>query len=356
MKKIMFLLLAWFCLSGLGAAKPAKTFTVLQLNLWHEGSKVPDGYQGIVDVLDQVDADVVFLCEIRDFNGKKFMPRVVEDLKKRGKLYYGETLGMVVGVMSKIKPDTLARCCIVPGDETRAMLKAVITIEGQPVSFYSCHLDYLHYECYMPRGYSGNTWTKIERPITDEQEVLAANRLAFRDETIRAFIEEVQTDMLAGRPVIMGGDFNEPSHLDWQADTRNLWDHNGAVIHWDCSVMLQKAGFKDAYREKHPDPVHYPGFTFPAGNKLAEEAKLEKLAWAPDVDERDRIDFIYYYLGHSPLSMQNSILVGPSETVVRGKIEANDSKDPFFTPRCIWPTDHKGNLTTFEIVSPGSQR
>lgn len=131
---------------------------------------------------------------------------------------------------------------------------------------------------------------------------MAANRLAFRDETIRAFIEEVQTDMLAGRSVIMGGNFNEPSHLDWQTDTRNVWDHNGAVIHWNCSVMLQKAGFKDAYREKHPDAVHYPGFTFPAGNKLAEEAKLEKLAWAPDVDERDRIDFIYYYLGHSPLS------------------------------------------------------
>lgn len=103
---------------------------IWELNLWHEGSKVPNGYQGIVDVLDQVDADVVFLCEIRDFNGKKFMPRVVEDLKKRGKLYYGETLGMVVGVMSKIKPDSLTRCCIVPGDETRAMLKAVITIEG----------------------------------------------------------------------------------------------------------------------------------------------------------------------------------------------------------------------------------
>lgn len=117
----------------------------------------------------------------------------------------------------------------------------------------------------------------------------------------------------------MGGDFNEPSHLDWQADTKDLWDHNGAIIHWDCSMMLSKAGFKDAYREKFPNTVRYPGFTFPAGNKLAEEAKLEKLAWAPEADERDRIDFIYYYPLESMLSMKDSKLVGPSETVVRGK-------------------------------------
>lgn len=349
MKKITFCLL---CLLSLQIAKSENTFTVLQLNLWHQGSKVPNGYQGIVDVLDQVDADVVFLCEIRDFEGKQFMPRVVEDLKKRGKYYYGETLGMVVGMMSKIKPDSIMKCCIVPGDETRAMLKAVITIAGQPVSFYSCHLDYLHYECYMPRGYSGNTWKKIEAPVTDEKVVLAANRLAFRDESIRTFIQEVRTDIGQGRPVIMGGDFNEPSHLDWQADTKDLWDHNGAIINWDCSVMLHKAGFKDTYREKHPNPVEYPGFTFPAGNKLAEEAKLEKLAWAPDVDERDRIDFIYYHPANSSVTAKKSVLVGPTETVIRGKIEENDSKDEFFTPSCIWPTDHKGNLATFKIVLP----
>ena len=144
----------------------------------------------------------------------------------------------------------------------------------------------------------------------------------------------------------MGGDFNEPSHLDWQDNTKNLFDHNGAIIHWDCSMMLCQAGFKDAYREKYPDPVLYPGFTFPAGNRVAEKAKLEKLAWAPDVDERDRIDFIYYYPQQN-LMLEDCILVGPSETVWKGKIEKSNSKDVFLTPTCVWPTDHKGNLATF---------
>ncbi|KKB57609.1 endonuclease/exonuclease/phosphatase family protein [Parabacteroides gordonii] len=352
MKKILFLLLYLLSVPvWINAEKINDTFTVFQMNLWHEGSKVPNGYQGILDVLDEVDADVVFLCEIRDFDGKMFMPRILKDLEKRGKHYYGETLGMVVGLLTKYKPDSIVKCCIVPGDESRAMLKAAITIAGQSVSFYSCHLDYLHYECYMPRGYSGMSWEKIDSPVTDEKTVLEANRLAYRDESISAFIQDALAEIQKGIPVIMGGDFNEPSHLDWQANTKDLWDHNGAVINWDCSVMLHNAGFKDVYREKYPDPVAYPGFTFPAGNKLAEEAKLEKLAWAPDVDERDRIDFIYYYPTYATLSLKKSILVGPSETVIRGKIEESDSQDKFFTPKGIWPTDHKGNLATFKVVT-----
>lgn len=347
MKKNLLLLLCLFCLVNVCHAKAKDTFTVFQLNLWHGCTKVPNGDQGIIDVLDQMDADVVFLCEIRD--GKQFIPHVIEELEKRGKHYYGETFDLAIGVLSKFKPDSWTKCCIVPGDEGRAMVKMVATIEGQPVSFYSCHLDYRHYQCYMPRGYNGTTWKKMDKPITDEEEVLKANRQSFRDETIRAFIQEVQSDIQQGRPIIMGGDFNEPSHLDWQADTKDLWDHNGAVIHWDCSMMLSKAGFKDTYREKYPNTVRYPGFTFPAGNKLAEEAKLEKLAWAPEADERDRIDFIYYYPLESMLSMKNGKLVGPSETVVRGKITENDSKDKILTPSCIWPSDHKGNLATFKI-------
>lgn len=37
---------------------------VLQLNLWNGLSKVPGGYQGFVEMLDQIDPDVVLLCEI----------------------------------------------------------------------------------------------------------------------------------------------------------------------------------------------------------------------------------------------------------------------------------------------------
>ena len=110
--------------------------------------------------------------------------------------------------------------------------------------------------------------------------------------------------------------------------------------------MLQEAGLKDTYRQKYPNAVKYPGFTFPAGNRAAVE---KELSWAPEADERDRIDFIYYHPLNRVLSLKKIQLVGPAETVIRGKIAEKDSKDKILTPDCVWPSDHKGNLATFKI-------
>ena len=94
MKKILFLLLYLLSVPvWINAEKINDTFTVFQMNLWHEGSKVPNGYQGILDVLDEVDADVVFLCEIRDFDGKMFMPRILKDLENEESIIMGRLWG-----------------------------------------------------------------------------------------------------------------------------------------------------------------------------------------------------------------------------------------------------------------------
>lgn len=340
--QMLYLLLILSCLSTNSMAKPKNLFTVLQLNLWEAGSHVPKGQQGIIDVLSEVNADIVFLCEI---HGNKTVSEIVDKLKKRGIHYYGEAFDLNVGILSKIKPDSLTKCCTIPGNEIRTLLKAVIPINGQPVSFYSAHLDHQNYGCYLPRGYNAD-WTKASHPITNESKVLEVNRLSYRDESIRLFLQYVQTDIQKGIPVVIGGDFNEPSHLDWQADTKNLLNHNGAIIHWDCSMMLYKAGFIDTFREKFPDPVQVPGITYPAGNKYA---KLEELTWAPEADERERIDFIYYHPGYSKLSLVNSILVGPNETVANNKITKTPSCKYIYTPKGIWPSDHKGNFVTFKI-------
>ena len=81
---------------------------------------------------------------------------------------------------------------------------------------------------------------------------------------------------------MIGGDFNEPSHLDWQADTKNIRDHRNVVIEWDCSALLYSNGFVDAFREKHPNAVDYPGFTFAADNPVAE---FDRLVWSSDADD-----------------------------------------------------------------------
>ncbi len=158
-KNILPFLYICFCILSCSASLEAETkeqaFTVFQINLWHEGTKIPDGYQAIVDVLDEVNADIVLLCEIKE--GNKFISKFLKDLNQKGKYYYGETLDMPVGILSKYKLNHIEKRCIIPGNETRTMLKADITIAGHNITLYSCHLDHQHYQCYMPRGYDGRT-------------------------------------------------------------------------------------------------------------------------------------------------------------------------------------------------------
>lgn len=345
-KSVIGLLCGLFILSASSFARSNRSFTLFQMNVWVAGNNVPDGHNSIINVLSEVDADVVFLCEIE---GDKTISKIVEELDARGIHYYGISHNLNVGILSKTKPDSTIACCTVPGNEYRTMLRAVIRIDGEPIAFYSAHLDHQNYGCYLPRGYSGATWQPLMHAVTNEEEVLKANRLAYRDESIRLFLQHIQSDLQQGTPVIIGGDFNEPSHLDWQADTKMLRDHHGAIVNWDCSVLLHNAGFIDSYRKKYPDPVRNPGITYPAGNRAALQANLSALTFAPTADERDRIDFIYYHPGNNIISLRNSIIVGPSETVAYNKIVDNDSKDRFFTPRSTWPSDHKANLATFKV-------
>lgn len=47
----------------------------------------------------------------------------------------------------------------------------------------------------------------------------------------------------------------------------------------------------------YPDEVNYPGFTWPAQS-----------SWAPKSDERDRIDYIFYY-DNGNISVSDSHIV-----------------------------------------------
>lgn len=119
----------------------------------------------------------------------------------------------------------------------------ITKIGNQEFAVYTAHLDYRNCAYYDVRGYNGNTWEK-QTPVTDLDSVLFLNRRSVRDDAIACFIQEAQKDKAAGRIVILGGDFNEPSHLDWTEATKDMRDHQGLVVPWDVSTLLQKAAIK----------------------------------------------------------------------------------------------------------------
>lgn len=317
---------------------------VLQLNIWHEGSIVKGGFEAIVDEIVHLDPDVVFFSEVRNYDNRLFIPRILQALGKRGKNYYGESSGLDVGIIAKYR--IAAQEEIYPdGGGCGSILRAAFSINGYKVAAYSAHLDYKNYACYMPRGYDGGTWKKMENPVTETDAVLSANRIAYREEAIQVFMKKAEKDIQENAIVLLGGDFNEPSHLDWQENTKHLWEHNGAVIPWDCSSLLLQNGFQDMYRDVYPNPVTHPGFTFPSDNQ---GVAVDKLSWAAEADERDRIDFIYYY-PHRAIRPVSAYVVGPSSSIVKGVRVEEDTQDRFILPQGTWPSDHKGVLGVFEF-------
>ncbi|TKC04187.1 endonuclease/exonuclease/phosphatase family protein [Pedobacter frigoris] len=187
----------------------------------------------------------------------------------------------------------------------------------------------------------------MAQPITNVNTILASNLQSNRDEEIAAFIADAKLEREKGRIVILGGDFNEPSHLDWVNAQKNLFDHHGTIVPWQGSVALYAKGFLDSYRVKNPDPVQRPGFTWAIFNT---SASLSSMVWAPDADERDRIDYIYYADNSNRVTVDESIVFGPSDSIAFGQgYEDPTYTNPFLIPTGTWPSDHKAVITTFSI-------
>ncbi len=114
-------------------------------------------------------------------------------------------------------------------------------------------------------------------------------------------------------PIIIGGDFNSGSHLDWIESTKK--SHYNQVVEWPVSLEMQKNGFIDSYREKNKDPLVKVGAT-----------------WGGfDVDDflADRIDYIYYK-GENIKSINSRVI----------------SEDP---PGGFFNSDHRSVLSVFEV-------
>ena len=117
----------------------------------------------------------------------------------------------------------------------------------------------------------------------------------------------------AGIPIVIAGDFNSMSHLDYIRPFRDQFD--GVVVDWPTSHILSDAGFRDAWRENHP-----------------EVNRREDRTWTPRFakQQQDRIDFIYYR---------------GSQLETRDAVVIDEHAQTF-------PSDHAALVTEFYWVEP----
>lgn len=350
MKNLFYFFSVLLFLTGcnLKNAKPGnpdhvKTFKVLQFNIWQEGTIVPGGYEGIIQQILRSEADFVTLSEVRNYNDTRFCDRIVESLKDSGQIFYS-FYSSDSGILSRypIIDSTTVYPCV---DDHGSAYRALIDMDGQEVALYTTHLDYLNCTYYDVKGYDGSTWKK-RPPMVDVDSILANNTLSLRDDGMQAILENAKGDKAMNRIVIIGGDFNEPSHLDWVESTKDMYDRQGLVVPWTVSKMLEDEGYIDAYREVYPNPSTHPGNTYPAD---VPEMEVKRLTWAPESDERERIDFIYYAPCEG-LSVTDAVIRGPEGSIKASERVKEESQDVFKIGKGVWPTDHKAVLVTFSII------
>jgi len=128
-------------------------------------------------------------------------------------------------------------------------------------------------------------------------------------------------------PLFLTGDFNTPSHLDWTAAMQRVRpDVIRYPVVWPVTRMLMEAGFRDSYREAHPDPTRRLGYTWTAGMP------------APYVRPRETLDRIDFVFARGPIEVVRSQVLGEP---------GGDGVDISISP---YPSDHRGVVSTFRVI------
>ena len=184
--------------------------------------------------------------------------------------------------------------------------------DGIEALVMNCHGAYKPYGPYQLSGIDYGGY-----PATDDVEYVVRINKEVRQEMVGKLLEDVAS---ATTPFIsISGDFNEPSWLDWTAETVSAGSTPYAV-QWPTTYSLWEGGIKgDAYRTIHPDPVAFPGYT-----------------WTPfpsEKDMKDRLDLTLYKEADG-VSVRSCQVIGEDA-------QAADIVLP------SWPFDHRGVRTEF---------
>ncbi len=266
---------------------------ILAWNIWHGGHRFGEnvGLQRVIDIIKSSNADIVGLIETYG-SGEE----IADSLG-----YYFYLISSNLSIMSRY-PITETIKAFQPFNFGGAKLNLG---NGKELVFLDTWLHYLP-------DYGRHI---VEGKMTSEE--LVADEGKTRHAEVKHILKEIKPYLKNANsvPIVMLGDFNSGSHLDWTEETKG--QHLGYKIEWPVSKEMLNVGFGDSYREMNINPLKDPGFT-----------------WSPQAANssdrygvRDRIDYIYY---------------------IGNQLEPLYSKVVDYHP-VMFPSDHAAVVTTFKL-------
>lgn len=299
------------CLLALVAAPAgAETLRVMSFNIWGGGMNEGKGIEETLAAIRAAGADVVGVQETR----LEPDPCTATDCPATGESVasaLAEALGWHVRDQTATNEALWANAVISRhpiGAVSPNDLGVALDVNGRTVWLFNIHLDDEPYQPYQLLGIEYGPAPFLST---------AAGAVDFANRTRGPAMELLLADMATAEgaaAVFVTGDFNEPSVLDW-TPAAVAAGQKPLAVDWPTTAHLMAAGFIDAYRAVHPDPVAKPAYT-----------------WTPRYDEAatddhpDRIDFVF--------------VRGEGVTVTDAAIVGEDGprSDIAVMP---WPSDHR---------------
>lgn len=295
--------------AGLAGSAENVTVRAMTFNLWHGGDAGGQPLEQTVNAIRKAKADIVGLQEthghaangVRPDNGQKIAGML-------GWHYFQQ--GDRTGILSRFP---------IRRHTPRKWGVEIEYSADRTLHFFNAH--------FAPSPYQPYQLLKIpygNAPfITTEKEAVHwADKV--RGGQVSRLLSELSVAVESGLPVILTGDFNEPSHQDWTSRAKEA----GCCpikVEYPTTRRITDAGLKDAWRSCHTDEVRKPGHTW-TPTTSADDPK----------DRHDRIDFVF--------TAGASVQVASSEVVG----ERAESADIVVSP---WPSDHRAVVSTLTIAS-----
>lgn len=303
-RAIAFLVLG-ICCHGAFAAVPLR---VMSFNIWVGGESGKQPIEQTVEVIKAAKADVVGLQESHGHERDGVRPDSAAVIAEQLGWHYFDQGDDDTGVVSRYK--------IVNATPKKWGAKLELP-SGEQFWLFNAHFAHAPYQPYQ--------LLKIpyaDAPFIDTAEQAVKAACDARESQVKSMLAEIEAVRKDDAPIFITGDFNEPPALDWTDAAHDAGLHP-AVVCWPATEMLQEAGFVDAYRKVHPDPVKQPGFTWTVLTKEDDPA-----------DHHDRIDFIF--ASRKNVDVKSAQVVG----------ERPERADILVTP---YPSDHRAVVVEAEL-------
>lgn len=277
---------------------------VMTWNILHGAKDIQDGPEKVIEIIQEIDPDVILMVETYGSG-----PKIAEAL--------GFHFHLIAppGTAPNDKSINLSIYSRYPfGDRLDTAYPFYlggreIIIQDQKIRFFSNWFHYLPWE---------DEPEKLGKSAVELLEWEKTGKKYEMIQKIRPYFEKyaAEADSL---PLIISGDMNTPSHLDWGANTRSI--HNDLVVPWYATRFMEELGLVDTYRYIHPNPLTHPGITWNTKGKKDEH----------------RIDYIFYQ-GEALLPIDSYT----HQAYLNESLVLNGKEIPY-------PSDHGFVVTVFEL-------